>query len=159
MSVEDFESEFDWLPIEKLYPHPDNPRLIYREDIIDTIAQSVTEKGFSPEYALLVRPFGDGYQIISGHTRHKAAINANCQMLPCWVKEMGDGAAFLELKLANNQGELSFLEEGKHTLAALEKYELPLKTYIKRIGGKDSDRVKATQRMQAFKVFVSEKRE
>jgi site-specific DNA-methyltransferase (adenine-specific) len=112
-----------WLPVDQLFPHPDNPRLIYREDIIDTIAQSIADGGFKPEYALLVRPFEDGYQIISGHTRHKAALQANCQMLPCWVKEMGDVAAFMELVLANNQGELSPLEYGIHVLKYVELSE------------------------------------
>ena len=113
----------EWIPIELLQPHPDNPRLIYREDIIETIAQSITENGFNPCYALLVRPLGTQYQIISGHTRHKAAIKAGCKMLPCWVKDIDDEAAFMELVLANNQGELSPLEYGIHVLKYVELSE------------------------------------
>jgi hypothetical protein len=79
--------------------------------------------GFKPEYALLVRPFGDGYQVISGHTRLKAAQQAGCSVLPCWVKDLDDEAAFMELVLANNQGELSPLEYGMHVLKYVELSE------------------------------------
>lgn len=116
-------TEIAWLPIEKLSPHPDNPRLIYRDDIIEAIASSISENGFQPEYALLVRPFDGGYQIISGHTRHKAATKAGITLLPCWVKDMDDDQAFMELVLANNQGELSPLEYGMHVLKYVELSE------------------------------------
>ena len=112
-------AEIQWLPVDNLQPHPDNPRLIYREDIIETIAQSITEKGFQPEYALLVRPFGNGYQIISGHTRHKAALKAGAVKLPCWVKEMTDQEAKTELRRANKQGELSYRERSLHTVSSV----------------------------------------
>jgi site-specific DNA-methyltransferase (adenine-specific) len=113
-------AEIAWLPVGKLFPHPDNPRLIYRQDIIDTIAASIAVGMFMPEYALLVRPFADGYQVISGHTRLKAAQQAGCSVLPCWVKDLDDEAAFMELVLANNQGELSPLEYGMHVLKYVE---------------------------------------
>ena len=114
-------AEIQWLPVANLSSHPDNPRLIYRHDIIDTIATSIAEGGFKPEYALLVRPFESGYQVISGHTRLKAAQQAGCSVLPCWVKDLDDEAAFMELVLANNQGELSPLEYGMHVLKAVDK--------------------------------------
>lgn len=112
-------AEIQWIPTDKLIPHPDNPRLIYRDDIIETIAQSIAENGFKPEYALLVRPHGDDYQIISGHTRHKAALSAECKLIPCWVKEMGDLAAYDELRLANKQGELSFRDRARHVFGRI----------------------------------------
>ena len=113
-------AEIQWLPVANLFPHPDNPRLIYRQDIIDTIADSIRGGGFKPEYALLVRPIEQGYQVISGHTRLKAAQQAGCSVLPCWVKDLDDEAAFMELVLANNQGELSPLEYGMHVLKYVE---------------------------------------
>jgi len=116
-------AEIQWLPVANLSPHPDNPRLIYRQDIIDTIADSIRGGGFKPEYALLVRPIEQGYQVISGHTRLKAAQQAGCSVLPCWVKDLDDEAAFMELVLANNQGELTPLEYGMHVLKYVELSE------------------------------------
>jgi site-specific DNA-methyltransferase (adenine-specific) len=140
-------AEIAWLPVGKLFPHPDNPRLIYRQDIIDTIAASIAVGMFMPEYALLVRPFGDGYQVISGHTRLKAAQQAGCSVLPCWVKDLDDEAAFMELVLANNQGELSPLEYGMHVLKYVELSKIGagkgnkggLSEYARRVGKQRSD--------------------
>lgn len=113
-------AEIQWIEIEKLYPHPDNPRLIYKEEIITAIATSIEKDGFQPCYALLVRPFEDGYQILSGHTRLKASQQVGVKKLPCWVKEMTDEEAFFELVKANAQGELYPLEIGIHALKYVE---------------------------------------
>ena len=40
---------------------------------------------------------------------------------PCWVREMSDDDAFMELVLSNAQSELSALERGMHALLATEK--------------------------------------
>ena len=39
----------------------------------------------------------------------------------CWVEDLGDDAAFMELVTSNNQGELSPLEIGIHALKAVPK--------------------------------------
>jgi hypothetical protein len=41
--------------------------------------------------------------------------------VPCWIEEMGDDEAFLELVRSNRQSELSPLEHGEHALRATEK--------------------------------------
>src|SRR5262249_40225394 len=40
--------------------------------------------------------------------------------VPCWVEEMDDQRAFMELVLSNSQGELSPLERGLHALWSVE---------------------------------------
>ena len=41
-----------------------------------------------------MRPFEEGYQILSGHTRFKASQKVGCKSLPCWVKDMSDEDVF-----------------------------------------------------------------
>ena len=108
------------IPITLLDPHPDNPRLIVREEVLTALVESMKARGFDAAYALLVRPLDGRYQIVSGHTRRMAAEQAGVDSLPCWVREMTDEEAFLELVRANNQGELSPLEIGMHALRAVE---------------------------------------
>jgi ParB family transcriptional regulator, chromosome partitioning protein len=67
-----------------------------------------------------VRPVEGHYQIISGHHRTAAARRAGLAQIPAWVREMDETAAFMQLVLANAQGELSPLERGLHALAATE---------------------------------------
>ena len=112
------QTELRMLAVTDLMPHPDNPRLQLREDVVDQLAAEIGRRGFGQEHALLVRPKDGGYQIISGHHRHAAAQRAGVADLPCWVREMDERQALMQLVLANTQGELSPLEIGMHALRA-----------------------------------------
>lgn len=99
----------------QLVPHPDNPRLRLREDVIERLTVEIQRTGFGPEHAPLVRPYGDGFQIISGHHRVEAMKRSGLDpVMPCWVKEMDDDEAYILLALANTQGEHSKLERAVH---------------------------------------------
>jgi len=51
------------VPLNKLYPHPQNPRIVPGEHIIEQIRASLVRTGrFDPAYAPIVRPWGDGYR-------------------------------------------------------------------------------------------------
>lgn len=103
------------ISIDQLKPHPQNPRMVMRQDVIDAITAGL-EGGFDPAHALLVRPMDDGYQIINGHHRVEAAKGAGIEAVPCWVRDMDDDEAYMALVTGNNQGELSPLEIGMHAL-------------------------------------------
>ncbi len=77
--------------------------------------------GFSPVHAPLVRPVDGAYQIVHGHHRVNAAFRADLAAIPCWVQEMDDEEAFMQLVLGNTQGELSPLEIGIHVYKAVGK--------------------------------------
>ena len=87
------------LAITDLVPHPDNPRLQMREDVVERIAAEIGRDGFGEEHALLVwvtypaEPGGartasvsERYTIVSGHHRAEAASRAGLAEVPCWVK-------------------------------------------------------------------------
>lgn len=112
-------TEIQDVPVATLQPHPDNPRLQLREDVVERIAAEISRGGFGREHAPLVRPYGDGYQVVSGHHRIEAATRAGLDTVPCWVKDMDDDEAFMQLVLSNTQGELSPLEIGMHALKAV----------------------------------------
>ena len=103
------------LDLRAIVPHPQNPRLALRDDVVDAISANLAD-GFDPAHALIVRPVGDEYQIISGHHRHEAAQRAGLESVPCWVRNLDDDAAYMALVTSNSQGELSPLEIGLHAL-------------------------------------------
>lgn len=117
------------IDVTALLPHPNNPRIEPREDIIEQIAQRIAN-GFDPSHALIVRPIDGGYQIISGHHRVKAAERADLPTVPCWVREMSDEDAYMQLVLCNTQSELHPLEEGKHAAES----GMDLKAYAEAAG-------------------------
>lgn len=144
------------IPIDQLHPHPDNPRLQLREDVIERLAAEMTAVGFGPQHAIHGRPIDGGVQIISGHHRIEAARRAGLAEIPAWVEEMGDDEAFMQLVLSNTQGELSPLEIGMHALTAVQltqgKSGGGLSAYAGKVGyGDDSVR----QWRKAAEVYVS----
>jgi len=100
--------------------HPDNPRLVFRDDVIDGIAANLKD-GYPEKHAVHARPFADRFQLTSGHHRKRAAEKAKLTEIWAWVEDLDDTTAFMELVLSNNQGELSPLEIGMHALKAVPK--------------------------------------
>lgn len=107
------------IPLDQLHPHPDNPRIGLRADVVERLTAEITANGFGREHAVLARPYGEGWQIVSGHHRAEAAKQAGLAEAPVWVREMDDDEAFMQLVLSNTQGELTPLEIGMHALKAV----------------------------------------
>jgi protein gp37/ParB-like chromosome segregation protein Spo0J len=121
------------IPLSVLHAHPQNPRLVPREDVIEQIAAHIIGSGsFDEAHALIVRPIDSGFQIISGHNRKLAAERAGLGEVPCWVREMDDATAYMELVRANAQGELSALERGIHALNS----DKSVRAYAEEVGRK-----------------------
>jgi DNA methylase/ParB/Sulfiredoxin domain len=149
--------ELTALPVDHLTAHPQNPRLRLRDDVVTQITAEITRSGFGQEHALLVRPVGnDRYEIISGHHRHAAAIRAGLTEVPCWVRDMDDDEAFMQLILTNTQGELSPLEEGHHVYYYVQRSkggrgkEGGLREYSRRL---NRDVNGLMQRRKAYEVY------
>ncbi|MBC7237486.1 MAG: ParB N-terminal domain-containing protein, partial [Chloroflexi bacterium] len=106
------------LPMELIDDHPDNPRLAFRQDVIDAIAANLNGQ-YPQKHAIHVRPAGGRFQIVSGHHRIRAARQAGLKEVWAWVEPLDDEQALMELVLSNNQGELSPLEIGLHCLNAV----------------------------------------
>ena len=100
--------------VDSIDPHPRNPRVVMRDDVVSQIAAQLSERGFHDKHALHVRPCGDRMQVISGHHRLEAARKAGLAEVPAWVEDLDDDNAYMQLVLANTQGELSPLERGIH---------------------------------------------
>lgn len=108
------------LKVELLDPHPDNPRIALREDVIAGIVANLDGE-YPQKHALIVRPLNGRYQILSGHQRFEAARRKGLTHVWAWSEEMDDDAAFMLLVTSNAQGELAPLEYGLHALKAVPK--------------------------------------
>lgn len=111
-----------WLSADECRPHPNNPRLQLREDVVNQIAFHLGTDGFQVHHAITVRPDGDGYEIVAGHHRVEAARRADVEVA-AWVVDMDDETAFMQLVLSNTQGELDPLERGMHALDYVQAYK------------------------------------
>ncbi len=108
--------EFKTIPVSDLHNHPKNPRVLFRKSVVDSIAADLKVSGFKPANGILVRPHDGGYQVISGHHRKMAALQAGLIEVPCFVEDMTDAEAYRRLVKENKQSELAKIEIGIHAL-------------------------------------------
>ena len=92
------------IPLSELHPFEGHPfRVVDDEDMLKTV-ESVKELGvFTPA---IVRPDPDGgYEIISGHRRHRASELAGKDTMPVIVRDLDDDSAIILMVDANLQRE------------------------------------------------------
>jgi phage N-6-adenine-methyltransferase len=107
--------------LDKLDPHPHNPRVVLREALLDNLTEWIKRDGFHEEHALLVRPLAKRFQVVAGHHRLEASRRAGLAEVPCFVREMDDAEAMTRLVTSNEQSDMSPLEIGLHALHAVPK--------------------------------------
>lgn len=103
------------VPIEFLRPSPLQPRRLFDQGELETLAESIRERGILQP--LLVRPGTSGaagYEIVAGERRWRAAQLAGLHELPVVVRELSDRVT-LELALVENlqRSDLSALDEAR----------------------------------------------
>ncbi len=100
------------LSIAQLRPNPRNPRKTFDEAELAELVASVKERGVVQ--AILVRPApsGEGYEIIAGERRWRAAQKAGLHEVPVAIHEVDDREA-LELAIIENvqRADLNAMEE------------------------------------------------
>ncbi|MGH2378726.1 MAG: ParB/RepB/Spo0J family partition protein [Candidatus Limnocylindria bacterium] len=98
------------IPIDKIQPNPSQPRMTWHEETLQELASSITEHGVLQP--ILVRPAGDGYEIIAGERRWRASKLAGRETVPAIVERFDDATA-LEIALIENlqREDLSPLDE------------------------------------------------
>ena len=90
--------------------NPHQPRKQFDEVALDELAQSIADKGVLQP--ILLRPAGDGYELIAGERRWRAAQKAQLHRIPALVRELDD-AATAEVALIENvqRADLNAIEE------------------------------------------------
>lgn len=100
------------IDIDRIRPNPRQPREHFDEDALESMASSLRARGMLQP--LIVRREGDGYQLIAGERRWRAAQRAGWQRVPVVVREATTLEA-LELALIENlqREDLNPLEEAR----------------------------------------------
>ncbi len=100
------------IPIEDIFPNPDQPRVHFDEKELKELSDSITEHGVLQP--LLVRKKNAGYEIIAGERRYQASKLAGLTELPVIIKDVDD-QEMLALALIENlqRSDLNPVEEAK----------------------------------------------
>jgi ParB family chromosome partitioning protein len=109
------------VPIEHLKPNPRNPRRNFADAELGELAASVRERGIIQPIVVRAVRAGEGFEIVAGERRWRAAQRAGLHDVPVVAVEVSDSEA-LELAIIENvqRADLNPLEEaaGYQSLAA-----------------------------------------
>ena len=112
------------IPIEKIFPNPDQPRRHFDKDALEDLAASIAEKGIIQPLILRENPKGDGtYEIVAGERRWRASQQAKLHEVPAIIRDFDD-TEVLEIAIIENiqRADLNPLEEAQAYSQLMEKF-------------------------------------
>jgi len=119
--------------IEEVQPNPLQPRKNFAEGQLQELVDSIREKGILQP--LMVRRKGDGYELIAGERRWRAAQKAGMKEVPILVKDVSE-SEMLELSLIENiqREDLNPIEEAEAFKRLMEQFHLTQEEISQRVG-------------------------
>ncbi len=122
------------LPLSKIEPRTQQPREVFEEDALQTLAESIARYGVIQP--ITVRPLSSGfYQIIAGERRWRASRLAGLMEVPVRILQVDDRTT-AELALVENlqREDLNPIEEAKGYQTLMEDYGLTQEETAKSVG-------------------------
>ena len=100
------------VPVGSIRPLPGQPRRHFDEVAIAELADSIALRGLLQPVIVRRSPDGDGYQLVAGERRWRAAQRAGLHQIPALVRELDDAATY-EIALVENiqRQDLNAIEE------------------------------------------------
>ncbi|MFH2012280.1 MAG: ParB/RepB/Spo0J family partition protein [Pseudomonadota bacterium] len=144
----DDKNNYVFCNVEDIQPNKYQPRKDFDDDKIEALVVSMKEKGIIQP--LLVRDIGDGYEIIAGERRWRAAKKAGITEVPVIIKKVSDTES-LELSLIENiqREDLNTLEEAEAYRRLIREFTLTQEEIAKRVG---KDRSTITNYLRLLKL-------
>lgn len=100
------------LPVDKLEPNPQQPRLDFKADELESLADSIRQKGVIQPLIVRRKPGRDAYEIVAGERRWRAAQLAQLHEVPVVIRDLND-TEVLEVAIIENiqRADLNAIEE------------------------------------------------
>ncbi len=111
------------IPVEQIQPNPKQPRTSIDDEGIAELADSIGKVGLLQP--IIVRPHADGYQIIAGERRWRAARKAGLERVPVRILSTNETES-LEIALIENlqRQDLNAIEEARGYRRLLTEYQM-----------------------------------
>ncbi|HLD74659.1 MAG TPA: ParB/RepB/Spo0J family partition protein, partial [Bdellovibrionota bacterium] len=131
--------------IEKIFPNPLQPRKNFAHQEIRELSQSIRKYGLLQP--LLVRKVADGYEIIAGERRFRAAKMAGLNKVPVIIQQLKQREV-LEVSLIENiqREDLNCIEEALAFQRLVDEYGYTQTVIAERVG-KDRSHIANTLRL------------
>ena len=126
-----------FLPARAIRPNPAQPRKVFREDTLTELADSIRQHGILQP--LSVRRTGNGYELIAGERRLRAAQMAGLGEIPCIVMNMDDRESSLAAMVENLQRQdLDFVEEARGISRLMSDWRMSQEQIARMLGKSQS---------------------
>ena len=111
----------------RIVPNPAQPRKIFTDRSLETLSDSIKRHGVLQP--LLVRAYGEKYELIAGERRLRAAIAAGLETVPCIIRQ-ADSENSAEIAIIENlqREDLNMFEEAEAIKALVETCGLTQET-------------------------------
>jgi ParB family chromosome partitioning protein len=136
------------VPIELIVRNPDQPRKVFAEAEIDELTASIREKGVLQPLLVRAAPGGEeGWQLVAGERRWRAAQRAGLRAVPVLVRELDD-LEVLEIGIVENvqRADLNPIEEAMAYKALMDRFART-QDAIAQVVGKSRSHVANTLRL------------
>jgi len=121
------------IPVSDVRPNPRQPRTGIDAAKLDELAASIREHGVVQP--ILVRPFGDHFELVAGERRWRGAQLAGLSTVPAMVRSLSDQQS-LEIALVENlqREDLNPIEEARAYRSMVDSVGLTQDEIARRIG-------------------------
>ncbi len=122
-----------FVALSQLMPNPNQPRTEFSDPEISELSESI--KALGVLQPILVRSQGEGYQIIAGERRYRAALRAGLAQVPVVIRELSDKET-LEVAIVENvqRQDLNPIEEAKGYQRLMDEFALTSQEVADRVG-------------------------
>jgi ParB family chromosome partitioning protein len=121
------------IPLAKIRPNPHQPRTTFAPAALDELRASIA--AFGVLVPVIVREQGDGYELIAGERRLRAAQAAGLETIPAIVRASGDRESLEVAIIENLQREnLDPLEEAMGFQHLMEAHQFTQEQVAERVG-------------------------
>jgi ParB family chromosome partitioning protein len=123
------------VPIESIHPNPQQPRHEFSAEALKDLADSIREHGVLQPLIVTRNDSADGYYLIAGERRWRAAREAGLSTVPVIVKE-ANPEEMLALALVENiqRADLNPLEEAQAYRELMDSFHLTQAEVARRVG-------------------------
>lgn len=132
-SIQESSSKYFLCDIELIRPNRFQPRLKFSEDDLESLALSIREQGVIQP--LLVREDLNGYELVAGERRLRAAKKAGLNRVPVIVQSVSE-PELLEMSIVENvqREDLNPLEEAEAYHQLMSRFDLTQDQVAERVG-------------------------
>ena len=125
------------LPVDEIRANPHQPRRTFHQEELSELASSIAQVGVLQP--LSVRRTADGWELIAGERRLRAAKLAGLARVPCLNVEADDGASALLALVENLQRkDLDVWEEAAALRQLIDRHHLSQEEAARRVGKSQS---------------------